>query len=70
MLAARPEMGKYYRNSAVYPNECMFFMMHDFKALAYESRGKLPAYRDWLFSTDLSSVNAYHKRFLQLTPAE
>src|SRR3546814_7926932 len=24
MLAARPEMGKYYRNSAIYPNECMF----------------------------------------------
>ena len=38
MLAARPEMGKYYRNSAVYPNECIFFMAHDFKALALESR--------------------------------
>ena len=70
MLAARPEMGKYYRNSAVYPNECMFFMMHDFKALAYESRGKLPAYRDWLFATDMSSVYAYHKRFLQLLQAD
>ena len=70
MLAARPEMGKYYRNSAVYPNECMFFMMHDFKALAYESRGKLPAYRDWLFSADMSSVYAYHKRFLQLLQAD
>jgi hypothetical protein len=70
MLAARPEMGKYYRNSAVYPNECMFFMMHDFKALAFESRGKLPAYRDWLLSTDMSSVYAYHKRFLQLLQAD
>jgi len=70
MLAARPEMGKYYRNSAVYPNECMFFMMHDFKGLAYESRGKLPAYRDWLLSTDMSSAYAYHKRFLQLLQAD
>ncbi|WP_165189746.1 sulfotransferase family protein [Caulobacter soli] len=70
MLEARPEMGKYYRNSAVYPNECMFFMMHDFKGLAYESRGKLPAYRDWLLSTDMTSTYQYHKRFLQLLQAD
>ena len=70
MLAARPEMGKYYRNSAVYPNECMFFMMHDFKGLAFESRGKLPAYLDWLLSTDMTSAYQYHKRFLQLLQAD
>jgi Sulfotransferase family len=70
MLAARPEMGKYYRNSAVYPNECIFFMAHDFKALALESRGKLPNYRDWLFQTDMTSAYEYHKRFLQLLQAE
>jgi hypothetical protein len=70
MLAARPEMGKYYRNSAIYPNECIFFMAHDFKALALESRGKLPNYRDWLFSTDMSSAYRYHKRFLQLLQAD
>lgn len=70
MLAARPEMGKYYRNSAVYPNECIFFMAHDFKALALESRGKLPNYRDWLFSTDMTSAYQYHKRFLQLLQAD
>jgi hypothetical protein len=70
MLAARPEMGKYYRNSAVYPNECIFFLAHDFKALALESRGKLPNYRDWLFSTDMTSAYTYHKRFLQLLQAD
>jgi hypothetical protein len=70
MLAAYPEMGKYYRNSAVYPNECIFFMAHDFKALALESRGKLPNYRDWLFSTDMTSAYEYHKRFLQLLQAD
>jgi hypothetical protein len=70
MLAARPDMGKYYRNSAVYPNECMFFMIHDFKGLALESRGKLKAYRDWLFQTDMSSAYTYHKRFLQLLQAD
>lgn len=70
MLAARPEMGKYYRNSAVYPNECMFFMIHDFKGLALESRGKLKAYRDWLLQTDMTSAYSYHKRFLQLLQAD
>ena len=70
MLAARPEMGKYYRNSAIYPNECMFFMIHDFKGLALESRGKLKAYRDWLLATDMTSAYTYHKRFLQLLQAD
>lgn len=71
MLAARPDMGKYYRNSAVYPNECMFFMMHDFKGLIWESRGRLPGYRDWLFNqADLTSTYRYHKRFLQLLQAD
>lgn len=72
LLAANPDMGKYYRNSAVYPNECMFFMISDFKALLWEGRGKLPNYRDWLFSaeTDLTSTYEYHKRFLQVLQAD
>ncbi len=70
MLAARPEMGKYYRSSAIYPNECVYIMAHDFKTLMWESRGKLPNYRDWLFSTDMTSAYEYHKRFLQLLQAE
>ena len=70
MLAARPEMGKYYRGSAIYPNECVFIMAHDFKTLMWESRGKLPNYRDWLFQTDMTSAYQYHKRFLQLLQAD
>lgn len=70
MLAAMPEMGKYYRNSAIYPNECMFFMIHDFKGLLWEGRGELRTYRDWLFQTDLTSTYQYHKRFLQLLQAD
>ncbi|NGY03952.1 sulfotransferase family protein [Solimonas terrae] len=71
MLAARPEMGKYYRNSAIYPNECMFFIHADFKALMWESRGVLPNYRDWLFGqADLRSTYEYHRRFLQLLQAD
>ncbi len=72
MLAARPEMGKYYRNSAIYPNECMFFINSDFKALMWESRGRLPNYRDYLFGNDidLTSTYRYHKRFLQLLQAD
>lgn len=70
ILEARPDMGKYYRNSAIYPNECVFFMAHDFKTLMLESRGKLPNYRDWLLSTDMTSAYQYHKRFLQLLQAD
>jgi hypothetical protein len=70
MLAANPDIGKYYRNSAVYPNECIFFMAHDFKTLLQESRGKLPNYRDWVFSVDVASTYAYHKKFLQLLQAD
>lgn len=66
MLEAMPEMGKYYRNSAVYPNECIFFMAHAFKALSLESRGKLPNYRDWYFQCDMTSAYQYHKQFLQV----
>lgn len=70
MLAARPETGKYYRGSAIYPNECVFIMAHDFKTLMWESHGKLPAYRDWIFQTDVTSAYQYHKRFLQLLQAD
>jgi hypothetical protein len=70
LLAARPEAGKYYRGSAIYPNECVFIMAHDFKTLMWESRGKLPTYRDWIFQTDVTSAYEYHKRFLQLLQAE
>jgi hypothetical protein len=71
LLAAQPDIGKYYRFSAIYPNECMFFMQSDFKALIWEGRGKLPNYRDWLFkAADLTSTYQYHKRFLQVLQAD
>jgi hypothetical protein len=71
MLAARPEMGKYYRGSAIYPNEDVFIMAHDFKTLMLESRGKLPAYREWLFGqSEVTSAYAYHKRYLQVLQAD
>ncbi len=72
MLAARPEMGKYYRGSAIYPNECVFIHAHDFKTLMWESRGKLPGYREYIFSkhTDVTSAYEYEKRFLQLLQSQ
>lgn len=70
MLAARPEMGKYYRNSAIYPNECVYIMAHDFKTLMWESRCNQLHYRDWLFQTDMTSAYQYHRRFLQLLQAD
>lgn len=69
MLEAMPEMGKYYRSSAIYPNECVFFMAHDFKTLMWESRGNCKNYREWLFSTDMTSAYEYHKKFLQVLQA-
>jgi hypothetical protein len=70
MLAARPEMGKYYRNSAIYPNECVFIMAHDFKTLMWESRCNQLIYRDWLLQADMTSAYEYHKRFLQVLQAD
>lgn len=70
MLAAMPEMGKYYRSSAIYPNEDVYIMAHDFKTLMWESRGKLPNYAEWLLSTDMTSAYEYHKRYLQLLQAD
>lgn len=66
LLEAAPEMGKYYRSSAIYPNECVYFMAHDFKTLMLESRCKTTKYRDWLFATDMTSAYEYHKKFLQV----
>ncbi len=70
MLAARPDIGKYYRNSAIYPNEDAFIMANDFKTLMWESRGKLPAYREWIFTTNWASAYEYHKQFLQVLQSE
>jgi hypothetical protein len=66
MLEANPAMGKYYRGSAIYPNECVFFMAHDFKTLMIESKGKLPGYKEFIFSCDMTSAYEYHKKFLQV----
>ncbi len=66
MLEANPDMGKYYRGSAIYPNECVFFMAHDFKTLMIESKGVLPEYKEFIFSCDMTSAYQYHKKFLQL----
>jgi hypothetical protein len=48
----------------------VYIMAHDFKTLLWESRGRLPNYRDWLFHTDMTSAYEYHKRFLQLLQAD
>jgi hypothetical protein len=70
MLTANPSMGKYYRGSAIYPNEDVFIMAHDFKTLMIESKGKLPAYKDYIFSADVTSAYEYHKKFIQVLQAD
>jgi hypothetical protein len=66
MLAAMPEMGKYYRGSVIYPNECVFIHAGDFRTLMLESRGKLPRYRDYILNADLTTAYEYEKKFLQV----
>ncbi len=70
MLAANPDMGKYYRGSATYPNECVFFMAHDFKTLMLESKGILPEYKEFIFGCDMASAYAYHRKFLSVLGAD
>ena len=70
MEAAHPEHFKYYRSSAIYPNEDVFIMAHDFKTLMLESKGKLPAYKEFIFGADMTSAYEYHRRVLQLLQAE
>ncbi len=70
MLAARPDIGKYFRGSATFPDECVWVMAHDFKTLMWESRGKLPGYREWILQADMRSAYEYHKKFLQLHQAD
>ncbi|MEO6093565.1 MAG: sulfotransferase [Novosphingobium sp.] len=69
-LAANPARGKYYRGSAIYPNEDVFIMAHDFKTLMIESKGKLPEYKEFIFSCDMTSAYEYHKRFLQVIQSQ
>lgn len=66
LLEAHPEAGKIYRSSPIYPHECVWYMAHDFKTLMIESKGKLPEYRDFIFSADMTSAYAYHRKFLQV----
>ncbi|CAN7444832.1 sulfotransferase [Phenylobacterium sp. LjRoot225] len=70
LLAAYPEAGKLYRGSAIYPYECLGFTHSDFKSIDWESGGRYPNYRDWVFSADVSSSYAYHRRFLQVLQAD
>jgi len=70
MLAAYPEAGKYNPWRPLYPHECVLIMAHDFRTLMWESAGKLPIYRDWIFQTDTTAAYNYHKKWLQLHQAD
>jgi hypothetical protein len=69
-MAANPGMGKYYRGSAIYPNEDVFIMAGDFKTLMIESKGRLPGYKDFIFSCDMTSAYEYHKKFLAVLQSQ
>jgi hypothetical protein len=64
------ELQRIRPRSAILPNEDVYIMAHDFKSLMWEARGKLPRYREWIFSTDLTSAYEYHRKFLQLLQSD
>jgi hypothetical protein len=66
LLAAYPEAHKVYRMSAVYPFECVAILAHDFRTFMLESWGRLPNFRDFLLSTDMTPGYTYHRKWLQL----
>ena len=70
MLAENPAAGSIYRFSPIYPNECVWYLAHDFKTLMIESKGILPEYKDFIFSCDMTSAYAYHRKFLQLLQSQ
>lgn len=70
LLAAYPEAGKYNPWRPLYPHECVLILAHDFKTLMWESAGRLPNYRDWIFRVDTMSGYDYHKKWLQLHQAD
>lgn len=70
LLEAYPDAGKIYRMSATYPYEDVLIFAHEFRTLMWESAGKLPNYRDFMFTADMAPAYAYHKRFLQLHQAD
>jgi hypothetical protein len=63
---ADPAAGRFYMASAVFPTECIFVQEQDFKAMSLEAMGRLPAYREWMLSADMTSAYEVHKRFLQV----
>jgi len=65
MLKAHPEAGRIYRSSPIYPHECVWYLAHDFKTLMIESKGVLPEYKEFIFSADMTSAYAWHRKFLQ-----
>lgn len=70
MQAAHPGVNRIYRMSAIFPFECVSILAHDFRTVMQESWGKLPGFRDFLFTADMTPAYEYHKKFLQLHQAD
>jgi len=65
-----PSAGRFYRNSAIYPNECIFVMHHDFKSLCWEAYLPMPGYLEFMLHGDMSTAYAYHRLFLQMLQSQ
>ena len=48
------------------PAECVHVMNHDFKAMQWEASAPMPAYTEFIYSCDMTSAYALHRRYLQV----
>jgi hypothetical protein len=66
MRAANPAAGRFYRSSAVYPTECIHLHSSDFRALLWESHGRLPRYSEYMLGVDMTTAYDYERLVLQV----
>ena len=48
------------------PAECVHVMNHDFKAMQWEASAPMPSYTEFIYSCDMTSAYALHRRYLQV----
>jgi len=66
MDQVNPRMRVVQSEEADGPTECISVLNQDFKSLTWEAMANVPAYGNWLHTTDHVSAYRYHRRVLQL----
>ncbi len=64
--ALAPGFQAIHAMGALLPQECVAMLAGEFKSEQFAVTCRLPSYREWLASTDMTPAYRWHKRFLQL----